>query len=362
MVAHPESALAPLPLATLHRRLGATLGAVGGFAAPLDYGSYEEEYRALGERAAWVDRGWVSRLELTGDDRARLLGGLTSCDVKGLEAGHGTYGFFTGPQGKILADGWVLALEDRLWLELPPGSAATVGDHIRRYIIADQVEVSPLAQILPISLIGPAAPESLASFCDLPAADEGGPTLRSTALFGVDVQCVHQQIAGLPALTLWIPGAVANDFMEELLARTNLPAAGWRALEARRIAAGVPAFGRDFTSDHFPQESGREGEGVSYTKGCYLGQEIVARIHYRGGVNRAMCRLRFEPTLPDPATALTLDGIELGQVGSTVALPGTDQRLGFAVIQHQAAVVGTRLALADGAQAEVTAVLTELKD
>ncbi len=309
-----------------------------------------------------MDRGWISRLELSGADRGRLLGGLTSCDVKGLETGHGVYGFFTGPQGKILADVAVLALEDRLWLELPPGLAATIRDHVKRYIIVDQVEVLPLDETLPISLIGPSAREILAPFGELPSDDESGPTLRLTRLFGTELQCVCHRIAGLPALTLWIGGSAAGGFMDELLAQTSLAAAGWRALEARRIAAGVAAFGSDFTGDHFPQESGREAEGVSYTKGCYLGQEVVARIHYRGGVNRAMCRLRFDSTAPDPGTALTLDGKELGQVGSAVALPGSGELLGLAVIHRQGAAVGTRLEMANGAHAEVTAVLTELKD
>lgn len=330
-------------------------------AVPLDYGSFEDEYRELSERVAWLDRGWRGRLELTGADRHRLLAGLTSCDVQGLETHHGVYGFFTGPQGKILADVWVLALEDRLWLELPAGTTTAIAEQINKYIIVDQVEVRPLTDWLPISLVGPGAREVLAPWTTLPSENESALSHLPVEILGTPVHCVCHRLAGLSAVTLWIPASSALAFMDELLAQTGLPAAGWRALEAHRIAAGIPAFGHDFTSEHFPQESGREAEGVSYTKGCYLGQEIVARIHYRGGVNRAMCRLRFEGGVPDSGAILSSDGHEVGSVGSAVVLPGTGEVLGLGVIRRQGASPGTQLEVTGGGSAEVVVVLTELK-
>jgi aminomethyltransferase len=358
----PTSSPAPLPLAALHRQLGATLSPFGGFEAPHSYGDVAAEYRALGEGVAWVDRSWIGRLELTGADRARLLGGLMTCDVKGLAAGRGSYGFFTGKQGKILADAVVLALEDRLWLELPPGRARAIGDHIRKYIIADQVEVLPLADMLPVSILGPQAEERLAPLGSLPEAPGGtlATALRRTTLLGTEVCCVRSPVAGLPALTLWVSASIARPFLDDLLERTGIAAAGWQALEMHRVAAGVPAFGHDFDEDHFPQESGREAEGVDYAKGCYLGQEVVARIHYRGGVNRAMCRLRFEGAPPPAGSALTLESQPVGTVGS-VAIPPGAEPLGLAVIHRRGFAPEAHLETATGGRALVTQVLGEIK-
>src|SRR6185436_17021594 len=103
----------------------------------------------------FIDLSSRGRLELIGADRLRFLNGLVSCDVKGLTAGSGTYGFFTSGQGKVLADFALLALEDRLWLDLPPGLDSEIAAHLAKYLIADRVEIKPLDRVVPLALIGP---------------------------------------------------------------------------------------------------------------------------------------------------------------------------------------------------------------
>src|SRR6185295_15875529 len=131
----PPPAAHPLPLASLHERLGATFEALdGGVLVPARYGSVAEEYRALREGCGLADRSWMARLELRGADRLRFLNAYVTCDVKALAPGEGAYGFFTNPQGRILSDVAVLAQEDRLWLHLPPGQDEAVASHLRKYI------------------------------------------------------------------------------------------------------------------------------------------------------------------------------------------------------------------------------------
>src|SRR5206468_3442288 len=147
-----------LPLAALHRRLGAELAVLDdGSEVPLRYRPLAQEMRTLREGCGLCDRSWMGRLELTGADRQRLVHGLVTCDVKELAPGGGAYGFFTEKQGKVLTDFAALALADRLWLELPAGREEAIAGHLRKYILADRVEVMALADMLPLTLLGPRA-------------------------------------------------------------------------------------------------------------------------------------------------------------------------------------------------------------
>ena len=127
---------------------------------------------------------------------------------------------------------------------------------------------------------------------------------------------------------------------------------GSEALEILRVEAGIPRFGRDFGPDNFPQETGAD-EAVSYTKGCYLGQEVVARIHYRGGVQKTLRGLVFEGTAPAPGTPLLFEGREVGTVTTVVESIALGRPAGLAILHRRGAEPGTRLDLPEGSTAEV---------
>ncbi len=343
--------LARLPLATLHRRLGARFGGWAGNQIVTGYGDLAREVEALRSRAGLFDRSWISRLELTGKDRQRFLHGLVTCDVKALAPGHGAYSFFTSQQGKVLADVVVHALEDRLWLELPAGKGEEISAHLEKFLIADRVEVLPLADMLPVTLLGPATEGALAGLTPLPPDPRGN---SRAMVLGIEVCLARSPLAGLPGLTLWVSASVATPLVEGLLALPGIVPAGREAVEQVRVEAGVPAFGQDFGSDHFPQETGLEAEAVSYTKGCYLGQEVIARIHYRGKANRDVRRLLFDRAEAPPAGArLLFEGQEVGAVGSAVAPLAGGGAVGMAVLHRKAYEPGTVLAVEGDGAAEV---------
>jgi folate-binding protein YgfZ len=276
------------------------------------------------------------------------LNGLVSCDVKGLTAGSGTYGFFTSGQGKVLADFALLAFEDRLWLDLPPGLDSEIAAHLAKYLIADRVEVKPLDGVVPIALVGPGLAALLPELSVLP---EGGWGHGRVEIGGMEVELSRHPRFGAPGSVAWVPAESAERFAEALSERGARPI-GFEALETLRIEAGLPRFGVDFGPENFPQETGQEEAAVSYTKGCYLGQEVVARIHYRGGVQRSMRGLRFAGELPERGAALVFDGREAGTVGSTARSPRFGG-IGLAVVHKRGAAAGTRLTLPDGSLAEV---------
>lgn len=307
-----------------------------------------DQYLAATTGCGLVDRSAAGRLELLGADRHRFLNAYVTCDVKSLAPGHGAYGFFTSAQGRILADAVVLAHEDRLWVELPAGQAEPMAGHLRKYLLADRVEVKALVDRVPLSLVGPAS----ASLLGDSVPPEGEWRHRPATVAGTEVTVVRGGRFGVPAFTLW----TAADDLPRLRAALaeSVTELEPDALDVVRTEAGVPWFGRDFGPDNFPQETGLD-EAVSYTKGCYLGQEVVARIHYRGGVQKILRVLAFQPgQAPAPGTPLLHEDREAGLCGTVVDSPARRQPIGLAILHKRAAEPGTRLQ-SSGGEAEVLA-------
>jgi folate-binding protein YgfZ len=350
MTTTPLASARALPLARLHERLGASFEPVDGVLVPARYGPVAEEYRALREGCGLADRSWTGRLEILGADRQRFLNAYVTCDVKDLSPGEGAYGFITNPQGRILSDLVVLAHEDRLWLQLPPGREEAIADHLRKYILADRVEVRGLPDMLPVSLMGPRAAEALGAAALPPAGDWRH--VRSM-VHGTEVELQRTAGLGTEAYTLWVSASIARYLVEQLLADPAVKPAGFAAMEILRAEAGIPRFGRDFGPENFPQETGAD-EAVSYTKGCYLGQEVVARIHYRGGVQKALRGLAFEAgSVPRAGAALLFEGRQVGTATTVVESLALGRPVGLAILHRRAATTGTRLDVEGGGYAEV---------
>lgn len=338
---------APGELAKAHEALGAVWRRLpSGELVVGSYGSLESEVAALRGGVAVVDRLWPSALELAGDDRQRFLNGLTTLDVKALVPGAGGYGFFTDGKGRILADVVVEAHADRLRLELPPGRATAIAEHLGKYIIADRVEVGPPLAGRVLLVAGPGAAawlaERLTGEVPLELWAHSECTLGETA-----VRIARRGNVGVEAWSLTADeGACAA-----LLRDAGAVAAGYDALDVVRVEQGLPLWGIDYDAENLPQETGLE-DAVSYTKGCYLGQEVVARIHYRGQVNRVP-----RGVLPSRAVAvgaqLEHDGRAAGRLTSLVDSPRLGRRLGLALLHRRAAEPGTRLAVEGGGEAEV---------
>jgi folate-binding protein YgfZ len=310
----------------------------------------EEQLRALRQGCGFADRSGLGRLELAGKDRHRFLNAYVTCDVKdlapaeGTEGTEGAYGFFTSPQGKILADAEILARAESFWLLLPPGRDEAIAEHLKKYVLADRVEVRPLPDARLLTLAGPGARAVLGGLSgDLAAAEA---VVQRSGRLGVE------------SFTLWVPASLAGELAERLAGRDDVTPVTFEALETLRVEAGIPRFGADFGPESFPQETGVE-EAVSYTKGCYLGQEVVARIHYRGGVQKVLRGLVFgegeEPPEAPPAggTPLLHEGREAGTVGTAVRSVALGRPVGLAVLHRRAAEAGTRLEVQGGGTAEV---------
>ena len=298
--------------------------------------SFERDIELLTTGAALCKAAPTSRLELMGPDRERFFGGMVTAAIEGLPQGNGHFGFITDVRGRILASATVLALEDRLWLEIPKGRGRTIIEHLEKYIVTDQVEILPLGDMASVRIAGPKSAEVLADLGASAARDLTEPWNHTQVEF-LDYQArlVREGDGGVPAFSLWQSSAIA-PLMAEDLAETGIPQVGTGATEALRIEDGHPLWGVDYDDTNLPQETGIE-DAVDYEKGCYLGQEIVARIHYRGQPARRMCRLVFEPGhMPAAGAQIEFDGRSAGTVTSISPSPRDDAAIGLALLPRRA--------------------------
>ncbi len=298
--------------------------------------SLERDYQLLTTEAALCEPPRASRLELMGPDRERFFGGMVTAAVEVLEPGRGAFGFITDVRGRILASAAVLAFEDRLWLEIPKGRGRTIIEHLEKYIVTDQVEILPLGDMASVRVAGPKSADVLADLGATAARDLTAPWSHAQVeILDYQARLVREGHGPVPAFSLWQSSAIA-PLMAEDLAEAGIPQAGTEATEALRIEHGHPLWGVDYNDSNLPQETGIEN-AVDYEKGCYLGQEIVARIHYRGQPARKMCRLVLAAGhTPATGAEIEFDGRSAGTLTSVSPSPRGDAAIGLALLPRRA--------------------------
>ncbi len=284
------------------------------------------QYRALKEEAGVVDRSARGKLVVRGADAAEYLQGQLTNDVEALAPDAGCYAALLDRKGHMQADMRVLRLGGgELWLDTEPGTVATVERHLRMYSIGREVEIEDASADWSIlSVVGPAAAEVAGS---PPLSPEHAH--RSYRRDGAEVRAVATDVG----VDLIVPAAHSQALKEEL-ARAGAPEVSESAAEIIRVESGRPRFGREMTPATIPQEAGIDDRAVSFTKGCYIGQETVARLHYKGRPNRRLRGLRLE----SPAAAgdrIALGEREVGTVGTAALSPALGP-IALAVIRREA--------------------------
>lgn len=281
-----------------------------------DAGRQADDYRALTASCAYVDRSTGGKLALTGADAAEFLTGQVTADVLALTAGHGGYAALLTPKGKIVSDLRILAIDDdrdgpELLLLCERSGLQALFDHLRRHLIGFDAEMHKrtLQQSLH-SVIGPRIPARLTASLGDDLHDHVAATLGD-----VPVRLVRTPLGVDVIATAEDGPAVARA-----LADLCVSAAGEDAAEIVRVEAGIPRLHHDMDESTMPAEAGIVEQAVSFTKGCYVGQETVARLHWRGRPNRHLRGLRLEGPVP-VGTVLVDDGREVGRVTTSVVSP-----------------------------------------
>ena len=259
-----------------------------------------EGYEALRQGAAWLDLDSRGRITAHGRDRARLLHAISSNEVKKMAPGDSCYAFLLSPQGRIQADLQLVCLADHFLIDTDPGLREKVHQHIRKYIIADQVELKDVtAETACIGVEGPGA-----------ASLQLAPGDYTTAPFTV---------TGQPGFRIYCASGAKAGLLEQLAALGVKPATDDDARQVR-IENGKPLYGEDIRDTSLPQET-QQMQAISFNKGCYLGQEIVERIRAMGRVNKKLERLELDGAEPPAAgTKLSIDGRD-AEITSAVYSP-----------------------------------------
>jgi folate-binding protein YgfZ len=307
-------------------------------------------YDALLERVALGPAPAADFLDLIGPDARRFLNGYVTNDARALAARQHSRGFLTRRDGKLLADLDLVALDDRLRLRLPPGAGEPMRAHLAKYLLADRVELVPRAGLERLRLAGPAAAAPLRAL-GLEPPVPGAFTIAERA--GAELLLLGVERGRSPRFELWTE-AGALDRLETELLDAGAERASAAAFETLRVEAGELAFGIDYGPESFPQESGDDA-AVSYSKGCYLGQEVVARLRWRGQAQRLPCGLRFPDRLPAPGTVVLHDGRPAGRATSVARSPRFDA-IGLALLHRRVGEPPARLELEGGGVAELVAL------
>jgi folate-binding protein YgfZ len=302
----------------------------------------DAQYRQLREECGLLDRSERGKLAVRGSDAADYLQGQVTNDVEALEPGEGCYAALLDRKGHLQADMRVLRTgAEEIWIDTEPEGTEAARRHLETYKIGREVEiVDETANRAILSLIGPRAAEvgggvSLPEHASAPGAIAGVEVLRVGTSEGIDLLSAAADAVALRG-SLLEAGAVEVS-----------P----NAVEIVRIEAGRPRFGAEMSNETMPAEAGIVDAAVSFTKGCYIGQEPVARLHYKGRPNRHLRGLELSGPA-EAGTALWLGDREVGRIGSTCVSPARGP-IGLAIVRREAEP-GTELrAGEDGVTARV---------
>jgi folate-binding protein YgfZ len=351
------------PLAELHRAAGANMGVWFGSTQPSDFGDPRHEYFFAKQSVALIDKTHRAYLSFTGPDRVRYLNAVLTNNIKDLAPSHGVISLLLNPQGHILAELETYALADKLFCI----SYGMIREHLvatlDKFIIMDDVTlIDETERYGTLALEGPATADVVS---DVTRVD-----LNSLPSLGMQ----EAQIGAVPCiLSRRSTGKIGSaEFLLErrylaeiwnlLLDKTRAIGGGpmgYSALSALRLEQGVPWFSYDFGEKQIPHEAGLQDSHISYTKGCYTGQEIVERVRSRGQVNRRRVNLTFSGEVAPPAgTILSVGGKEAGYVTRSAGSPILDVVIGMGYVRKENNAAGSWLEWSGGT-AKVSALSGE---
>lgn len=333
------------------------LGETAGTATAADFGDVPAEFEALRSNSGVFEMPWRAKISLTGSDRVRWLNGIITNNVRDLAAGNGVYAFLLNPQGRILGDLYAYHRGDSLLVDADRLQLPKILEIFDKYIIMDDVEVADVTDTLgAVGIAGPKAGDFLRSaglalafpllqplsFVDLNWRDVSVTVVRG------DNPCVE-------SYEVWLSPDKRSLLLDALKTSGAMPV-GTTALNLLRIAEGIPQFGQDIRERDLPQETGQQ-RALHFTKGCYIGQEIVERIRSRGNVHRMFTGFTVDGPLPVPGAKINVDGKDVGEITSAASLPlriGPNQvALGY--IRREIATSGKPLQI-DGTILNITSL------
>jgi len=320
-----------------------------------------DAYRAARHAAAAIVRHDRGLLAVAGADRRSYLHGLLTNDIVSLEAGAGCYAAYLTPQGRMITDLFVYELGDSILATTARATTRDVLAKLDQFVFTEDVQLGDVTDTFShVSLVGPSAPRVLAALLAQPEAllrslpEHGN---RRLPFEGQSAIVTRAGDLGEPGFDVYVEKDAAEHVMTQLKAAgaADLDAA---TAEAIRVEAGVPWFGPDMDAETIPLEAGIESRAISFTKGCYVGQEVIIRVLHRGHgrVARKLVGLSLDGLqVPSPGTTIRAGDREVGHITSAVMSPALEKPIALAYVQRDFVAVGTELSV-DGSRAIVHAL------
>ena len=331
-----------------HEVSGAVFVDRAGWQVPSSYSNLDDEVGAVRTAAGVIDLSDRMKVRVAGPDRVSFLQGVVTQDIEALKPGQRTYALTLNAKGKVVGDLWVYALEDAFLLDLLADESVWVLEHIKKHLVSDDVTLEPLPAVAHLGLHGPLAPALLRRVIrDTPAPAPG-----SFITFPVD-----RKRSVLIAASDWfyVPGFAFISWTDSLddvwravtqsgppvgLGATPVGREAWNTI---RIEAGRPRAGVDMDEDTIALEARME-PAISFTKGCYVGQEVIARATYQGHMNRLFVGFRVEgDSVPRHGDAVTVAGEKAGFVTSATYSPTLRYVIAMGYVRRPNDAPGTRV-------------------
>ena len=326
------------PLYEIHHALGATFTEscedwqlVGHFTDP------RQEHRTVRQGVGVIDLSHRGRLRLTGNDRAQYLHRIISNDVEGVAVGEGNYATILTNRGKIIADMKVYVFEDSIGIETNAETTSILYQELDKYLIADDVTIEELTERT--GAVGVHGPKSAELLQEVYGFDVGDLPEYHSVVHEIDgrrIVCVRANETGEVGYNLCTASESMEWLWDTFLTKGRAFSAepvGLTALNSLRIEAGIPRYGAELGDSVFPLEAELEG-AISFEKGCYIGQEIVARMQYRGHPNRLLRGFEITSDAPPQSGDRLFDGDkEIGWLTSAVVSPTLGKTIGMGYVR-----------------------------
>ncbi|MBI1745092.1 MAG: aminomethyl transferase family protein [Acidobacteria bacterium] len=349
------------PLNDIERAAGAAFKLYHNWELPEVFTDVIDEYQAVRQAAGLFDLSSYGRLEITGPERASFLHNMVSNDVKALKPGKGVYAALLTTHGKLLSDLYIFAQEDRLLVDTSAVTRETVFATLNRFLVSEKAAITDAShRVAKLLLQGPRSFEWLNGWTPVP-------DLRPLDVATIFADGMHATIArvshtGEDGYELTVPrenAASTWSRLRRLGVDLGATAVGMAAFNLLRVEAGIPWYGTDMDESNIVLEAGLD-HAISTTKGCYVGQETVARITFRGQVNKKLTGLFIEGESAPPADSRVLrEGQTIGRVTSVVRSPALRRTIALAYLHRDYLRPGERVEVEFGAAtmpAEVTAL------
>jgi folate-binding protein YgfZ len=353
------------PLEGAQVRAGARLVERDGCVVAADFGDARAEYEAVrgGAGAGLFDLSSRGRVEVSGGEAVQFLNGMLTNDVAKLEDGAWMTAAFPNPQGRLLAVARVARLGEAFHIDTEPATYQTVLRALERFTLAGDFRVRDLtAETACLSVQGAGARSFVAAAAGEWAAAPARQRAAASDFGGSPLMVVRATHTAEDGFDFFVPAATAGALWDALASAGARPA-GFDALEVLRIEAGVPRYGVDADESNVVTEVVDEAEAVSYTKGCYVGQEIIARIHWRGHVAKRLAGLVFDRDAgpPDEARVRECGGArEVGRITSSVYSPRLRRQVALAVVKYDFLAPGTEVKIFSGGEEVCAAHVADL--